>query len=240
MRKELKEWQNKKKCRKRDILSLMGKLNYCSQVIVAGQMFMRRIIDVSKQVKHLHEWVYLNSECRKDIQWWIHNIEVNNGTCWFPRQFNVENANIMFTDASGFAAAAVLDGSWTVIQFCGEYAWVKERDICYKELFAIVMGISTFACKLKDNQLLINTDNKSIHHCIEAGKSKDSYIMELIRSLYYYTSINRIDYKSVHVYGIRNEMADALSRNQVDTFFSCCKNADRSMTRPCRFKRDFS
>ena len=85
----------------------------------------------------------------------------------------------------------------------------------------------------------MNTDNKAIDDCIESGKSKDALINCLLRSLYYYTSIYHIEYKSCHVAGVRNVMADALSRDRYDVFMSAMPSADIRMTRPCRVLTDF-
>ena len=166
-------------------------------------------------------------------------MKINNCKDWFPVSFNVDTAEVLLTDASGYAAAAVWGEHWTVQWFDGEFSWIKTKCIAFKELYAIVLGMSTFAMGLKNRQVMVRTDNMSIYHCLENGKSKDSDIMGLIRSLYYYSSVNNITYKTVHVPGISHRVPDSLSRNRVAEFFSLVPNADKSMTRPCRLTTDF-
>ena len=239
VKEELQGWYGKKYCSKRDLLSLIGRLQYCSQVVQYGSMFIRRLIKLSTTVKSLHNRVYLNEQCRKDINWWLRNMDINNCKSWFPVSFNMETAEVLLTDASGYAAAAVWGEHWTVQWFDGEFSWIKNKSIAFKELYAIVLGISTFAMGLKKKQVVVNTDNMSIYHCLESGKSRDSDIMGLIRSLYYYSSVNNIQYMTVHVPGITHRVPDSLSRNRVAEFFTLVPNADRSMTRPCRLITDF-
>ena len=236
---ELDEWLMKSRCKKRELLALLGRLNFCSQVIMYGSLFVRRLIHASKQVNELYHIVILDSECKKDIKWWRKNLQHNCGVSWFPRPFDVNTAVIMYCDAAKGAAAAVVGNSWTVQHFDGEFAWMQDKNIAVKELYAIVLGISTFAVRLRGRQVLMHTDNKAIDDCIEAGKSKDVWLNCLLRSLYYYSSLYQIEYRSCHVPGISNVLADSLSRDKQDVFRFALPGADHRMTRPCRFTIDF-
>ena len=44
---ELHTWSSRKKCIKRELLSLIGKLNFACRIIAAGRIFLRRLIDLS-------------------------------------------------------------------------------------------------------------------------------------------------------------------------------------------------
>ena len=52
--KELLEWKHKVQCKKRELLSLIGKLTFVSRVVKSGRTFVRQMIDLSKRVKYLH------------------------------------------------------------------------------------------------------------------------------------------------------------------------------------------
>ena len=51
---ELLPWKTRKSCTKRELLSLIGKLIFISRVVQPGRTFVRRMIDLSKRIKHLH------------------------------------------------------------------------------------------------------------------------------------------------------------------------------------------
>ena len=142
----------------------------------------------------------------------------HNGTCWFPKKFDTNTAEIMLSDAADGAAAAVWGDSWTVQEFIGECEWINPKHICYKELYAMVLGVGTFRVRLRGKQLLMNVDNMTVYHCVESGKSTDPDMMSLIRSLYLYTSQNNIQYKVCHVPGVFNGMANSLSRKKWAVF----------------------
>ena len=67
----LTELLTKKKCTKRQLLSLIGHLSFATKVIPAGRIFLQRLIDLSTRTKALHHYLYLNQEARADIRWWI-------------------------------------------------------------------------------------------------------------------------------------------------------------------------
>ena len=239
IRTELLKWKNRPKSSKRELLSIIGKLQFCSQVIYPGHMFVKRLIECSKKVASLHYKVYLDTQAQRDLNWWLANMNIHNGKSWFQKPFNAATANIMFSDASNTAVAAVLGTNWTVIEYKGEYAWLLDKDIAYKELYAVVLGVATFGRQLYRSQLLMNIDNKAVHYCVQAGKSKDAGLMGLIRALYHYTTIHHIQYQSCHLAGVDNILADSLSRGRPDVFFTALPSAHPSMTRPCRIMTDF-
>ena len=66
-------------CKKRELLSIIGKLIFISRVVRAGRTFVRRMIDLAKTVKHLHYRVKLNAVMKADIEWWITYLPTWNG-----------------------------------------------------------------------------------------------------------------------------------------------------------------
>jgi hypothetical protein len=68
---ELSQWAGRKKGTKRELLSLIGKLTFVSRVVKSGRTFVRRMIELTKRVRHLHYKVTLNKDFQADIQWWL-------------------------------------------------------------------------------------------------------------------------------------------------------------------------
>ena len=99
----LKEWEDKSQCLKRELLSLNGKLNFCSRVIRYGRMFTRRLIHLSKKVKNLHHTIKLTSEAKADIRWWLASIHSHNGITWLDDRWRHDLALYLQTDASNIA-----------------------------------------------------------------------------------------------------------------------------------------
>ena len=87
---ELQGWIAKRKCTKRELLSLIGKLSFAAKCIPAGRIFFRRLIDLSTKVKRLGHRLDLTVEAREDIAWWLRFLPIWNGqakfidTAWSP------------------------------------------------------------------------------------------------------------------------------------------------------------
>ena len=71
LRIELHSWHDHKKCKKRDLLSLISKLSFAAKVVPAGRSFTRQLIDISKTVSRLHHHITLSQDAKQDIRWWL-------------------------------------------------------------------------------------------------------------------------------------------------------------------------
>ena len=61
----------KKKYQAKILLSIVGKLRWVSNIIVVGNAFVRRLEEKAHSVEHLHFWVRLNLDTKRDIKWWL-------------------------------------------------------------------------------------------------------------------------------------------------------------------------
>ncbi len=70
LRAMIRDWESKRSCTKRELLSLIGYLQHACRVIRPGRSFLRRMIDLSAGVRALHHRVRLNAGFRSDLKWW--------------------------------------------------------------------------------------------------------------------------------------------------------------------------
>ena len=68
------------KCTQRELLSLLGKLNFAAGVVPSWRTFMRRLFDCAYSVLAPHHHLDLLASCRRDLQWrqWLLNTWVQN------------------------------------------------------------------------------------------------------------------------------------------------------------------
>ena len=76
---EIKHWSTKRKCTKREMLSLIGKLPFAAKVIPSGHTFLRHLIELSTTVSKLTLHITINLQARLDIQWWAKYLPTWNG-----------------------------------------------------------------------------------------------------------------------------------------------------------------
>ena len=122
----LRAWQGRRRCKKRELLSLIGHLQHASKVIPAGRSFLRRMIDTSTLVKKLHHHIRLNKGFRSDLQWWLQYLEIWNG-CRMHDVYQVHEAI-----GSGDFGCIRIMGLWSSVQFYFSKGIASSTSATYK------------------------------------------------------------------------------------------------------------
>ena len=62
--------RGRKRCSKRELLSLIGQLQHASTVVKPGRVFLSRMITLASTLKGLDHHCRLNCAFRSDLEWW--------------------------------------------------------------------------------------------------------------------------------------------------------------------------
>lgn len=222
----LHNWLGKKKCTKRELLSLIGSLSFACKVVKCGRMFLRRLIDLSTTVRSLHHHISLTTESRKDIQWWCEFLPTWNGIAIIHTETLDSSSINLFTDASGVGIGGFFSGAWFSIAL----NLTHKYSITFIELLAIVVAVFSWGEAWKNKQLVLYTDNLAIVHVWSSGSCRCPNIMHLVRFLFFYTAEHNINLLVRHIKGQHNTYADLLSRLQVQHFKHLCPEAEADPT----------
>ena len=65
--------------KKRNILSLIGKLAHAAKIIVSGHIFLMCMIDMAHKAKQLDHWIHLTTDFKSNLAWWQCFIDYWNG-----------------------------------------------------------------------------------------------------------------------------------------------------------------
>jgi hypothetical protein len=79
----IKSWLTKKKCTKKELQRLVGKLNWCSRVVSGGRTFMRNLINMIVRLKKQNHHIRLSSAAKADLKWWSTGLDLFHGTTPF-------------------------------------------------------------------------------------------------------------------------------------------------------------
>ena len=219
-------WTSRRKCTKKELLSLIGKLSFVCKVVRPGRIFLRRLIDTSTSVKKLHHHITLNSEARADIKWWIDFLPSWNKSSIIPDPFTILSSDIKLnTDASNIGLGAIYGNSWIQAAWPTQFNNVQ-YDIDFKELFTIVIATKTWGHNWAGKRIVFLTDNLPITQIWQAGSTKSPLLMSLIRTLYLTAARLQCFISFKHVYGLDNPIADAISRFQDAKFRQLAPSAD--------------
>ncbi len=229
---------HRKTCTKREMLQLLGHLNFACRVIRPGRSFISRIIDASKGVNKLHHHVHIDRDCKADLLTWHTLLQQWNGVSLFldPNFTSTADLNL-YTDASGLGYGGYCKGMWFQGKW-NEYSaqfGEGEHSIAYKELYPIVVASILWSPGWSRKKILFHCDNMTTVDILKKGRSKSPALMSLIRRLVICAATNNFDFSAVHIPGLNNSIADALSRFQMDRFRALAPEADAS---PCQVPPD--
>jgi len=223
------------KCTKRELLSLLGHLNFACRVIPAGRSFISRLLETATSVKKLHYRVHLNTNCRADICMWQYLLAHWNGVSFFLDN-NITKAHDMylFTDAAGstgfggFYKNQWFQGTWPDEL---RIETNPEISIAFQEMYPVVVAAMLWGCHWECKRIMFYCDNQATVHIINKGRSKSPAIMKLMRRLVITAGLYNFSFVAEHVPGVKNSIADALSRFQMSRFRELAPHAQEQ---PCQ------
>ena len=212
--------------RLRDLQHLIGLLNFTCGVVLPGRAFLRRLIDLTIGRSHANSNINLTSGCKEDLRVWLAFLRSFNGL-WFLLQDRwVSSPTLhMWTDASkSLGFGTVLGHRWFYDEF--PESW-KTENIVTLELYPIVLACELFAQDLRHKCILFHTDNEALVTIINKQTCKDPITMRLVRRLVLVALKNNILFRSVHILGSKNQLADCLSCLQIGHFKTLAPWANR-------------
>jgi hypothetical protein len=123
----------------------------------------------------------------------------------------------LYTDSAGnalFGSGAYFQGHW--VQFHWPSSWTNTDilfDITCLELISVVLAFIIWGSEVKNKKILLRIDNQALVSIVNKRTSKSKRVMVLIRQLVFFNMYNNVQFKSVHIEGEHNEIADALLQN---------------------------
>ena len=173
-----------RKCTKRQLLSLIGKLSFACKVVPGSRIFLRSLIDLSYSVTRLHHHICIINEARLDLQWWLNFLPGWSGTSLIlDSEWTISSAMHLFTDASGSKGwGAFCSNKWLQVEWSSEQAM---HDIVWKELYAIVCTVNTWGHNWARKKILFHCDNSTVVSIWSKGSTRCGELMTLVRTLYF-------------------------------------------------------
>ena len=226
---ELRSWSSYKKCLKRELLSLIGKLNFACRIIPAGRIFLLRLIDLSTQARLPHHHVTMNRKARHDISWWLRFLPSWNGRAIIPDSNWTRSPDMeLFTDASGSLGYGIFYMSHWIAN-----PWpplLQNRSIQWNELYPIALACLLWGHQWTGKKLLFHCDNQAVVDIWASGSCRDPLIMHPVRSIFFTAATNHFTVLVTHIVGTSNVIADSLSRLQMSRFRLLAPAADLEPT----------
>ena len=203
---------------KRDLESLTGLLQFATKVIRPGRSFLRQLHAMQSIGCHPNHHICLNVAVRADITWWYLFAEAWNGISMLWDTGTLQPEFILFSDASGsWGCGACWGNQWFHLRWPVNLQFLS---IAVKELIPVIIAAALFGHRWRGRLIQLSVDNMSVVHILNSTYSRDPHLMHLIRILVFLAAHFDFWFRAQHIEGKYNNLADALSRNNVSTFKS--------------------
>ena len=128
-------------------------------------------------------------------------------------------------------------GSWGCGAFSGDkwfqIKWpqtLKGSHITVKELVPIVLAAAVWGCEQAGQNVIALCDNSAVVAVLRKGNSRGQPVMHLMRCLAFLKAHFQFTPFASHICGKRNDLADAMSRNNSQYFLAQYPQACRNPT----------
>ena len=201
------------KCRSvtlQQLQSVIGLLNFACRVISPGRAFFRRLINLTISISRPGHHIRLNAEARADLAAWHYFISSFNGvTMIINSNWISSDAIKLYTDAASTQGFAAVFGSrW----FNGRFSQIWQNyNIAVLDLYPIVAALELWGKCMANHSVLFLTDNKAVVDVINKQSAKNLHLMRLVRRLVVTALKFNVYFKSKHIPGKNNVIADKLS-----------------------------
>ena len=214
---------------KRELLSLLGHLNFAMRVIPQGRSFISRLLDLSKSVAGLSDSVVLDEGCRSDLGFWASLLEGWNGISMFLNDQVESSAELKFyTDAApSLGYGGIFGDQW----FAG--GWPVElsalppsvQSTALMEIYPIAVACVLWGHLWSRKRIVVFCDNEAAVHIINKGRSNVPLINSFVRRITWSSVRGSFMVRAAHIPGLDNTVADSLSRFNFQVFRRLCPQA---------------
>ena len=211
IRELLSVWLTKRSASKKEIQSLVGKLQFTAKCVPAGRLFISRILDSLKGLTSPSHRRKISSQFRKDLEWWSRFLTSFNGVSMMLEVEWLRPDSVFATDACLDGGGGWVLGEYFRFSFPVELS-VRSLHINCLELLVLVVALKLWAPGLVGKRIKVFCDNTATVTVLNSGKCKDADMLSLLREVSFVCAVNSCLVRAVHLPGTQNRLADDLSR----------------------------
>ncbi|XP_007540736.2 uncharacterized protein LOC103129532 [Poecilia formosa] len=210
---------------KRDLLSLLGHLNFAMCIIPQGRSFISRLLDLANSVPHLLDQVSLVRSLLL-----VRTARPLERHLFFFYEDVISPADAMqfFTDAAPSAGfGGFFQDRWFAVKWLPLFP--HSESSAFYDIIPIAAACCVWGHLWVRKRIVVFCDNTAVVEAINKGRSSSS-IMPFLRRITWQLVIHNFIISARHVPGHANAIADALSRLCFQTFRQLCPSASPFLT----------
>ena len=180
--------------------------------------------------------ICLNKQVMRDLTWFTHRISISSGVHFFEARGWVESeADLtLLSDASQTGLAF-----WVPELNVGFVSAIEDSDLHYGDIFfnealAVVSAIEWVAnLPERPQRILVRSDSMNTVDMFNTLAPEPLFILLMIRAVEIMMD-HGVDIRVVHIPGVENHVADALSQSLLDAAHAICPDLKISSFKPPR------
>jgi hypothetical protein len=212
----------------KELQHLAGKLNWAASVVRGGRIYLRRVLDLMKPLHASRHKVIIPSSMKLDLEWWDKFLAFFNGKSWICRARKWVN---VYVDACNKGGGMQWDADWHYVNWEKDLPEVANAHINVKETLAIGLAVRKWAPMWVNSSVVIHTDNTTALCALNKGSSRSSLAMEWMREVFWLSNLYNFSIRGVHIPGVYNVVADAVSRLHMPGFLDVLESRLGRVTR---------
>ena len=185
---ELNNWLQITRFTKKRIQSLIGKLNFITNCVKAGRVFLNRLISEMKKCPE-YGFRVVTKELLKDVQWWLKYLPTYNGVSMMWLLDNMPVDTLLATDACLIGGGAVCGNEYFHVKFPPQVLQ-NTSNIAQLELLVIVLALKVWAPSFTGMVVRISSDSLNSVRAVNNGKSNDEFMLQCIREIAWISAKN--------------------------------------------------
>lgn len=203
-------WEGKEYASRKEVQSLIGKLQFAAACIRPGRIFISRMLNFLRGMPDVGVRK-IPGTFLKDVYWWQCFMPVYNGISMMPLTDWLNPDAIFSSDACLEGCGGWYEGKYFHTTF-PSFILRQNLHINALELLTVVICLKLWGTEFQGLRIKIHCDNEASVTVLNTGRSRDPFLQACLREISFLAAKFRFELKAVHLPGALNRLPDLLSR----------------------------
>ena len=194
---------------KKSLQSILGKLLHVAKCVRPARLFIARLLEALRACRGA--FINVNADMRADFRWFQEFCSQWNGVAYIAGPAPVRH---IYVDA----CLSGIGGSDGHRAYAGQVAPIEDgaKNITELEAINVIVALHTFLTKQDEGKhVRVHCDNMAAVQVLQTGKGKNRVLLDCARAAWMVQAVLNVQISYVHVPGVQNDIADALSRSHL-------------------------
>jgi hypothetical protein len=203
-------WLDKCSCSKKELQSLLGKLNYVSQCVRPGRLFVSRLLNWLREISDV-DTVSIPEDFKLDLLWWKTFLPMYKGISMMLSDEWASVDRLLAVVACLTGCGGWMNGRFFHTSF-PKFILDQNLHINLCELLTIMVALKLWGSYFSSKKILINCDNLVSVRVLNTGATRNTFLQSCLREICFIAAVKNFDVKAKHITGCENRIPDLLSR----------------------------